>query len=483
MGDVMRYIKIFFIAVLWLSTLCATAQTSELIKQLRAGSHMKHASIGIQIVDVDTRKVIASHNATMALIPASVTKTLTAATVLKCYSPHKKWYTSVGYSGSIVDSVLYGDIIVRGSVDPSLANDRSHRKQSEFIDAIVSALQQSGVKAIMGDIIVDASICPMGGWGEWGAEDLGLNYGAGCYGVNYMGNEYQLYMHTDSVGTQPILLGTSTPLHVVNFQNYLTTAEKDRSAVLINPYTTDCILLGEVPALRDTFAIDCAMPDPPLVMAYDIANAARCAGVAFEGELFTDRILRLNGDTIPSISTLLYSHASDALEQMLRSMLRYSDNLYAEAMLRYVALSVDSVAHLASGLEAERKLWQNKGVSMAGVKLYDGSGLARKNQMTPAFIASFLVEAYHDKTLGQSFVELLPRAGREGTVRAFMAKKPLPGVLRLKSGSMNGVLCYAGYYTEGDKTYAVVLMSNKHTCKNYTVRTRFEDFLRGIFAQ
>ena len=108
--------------------------------------------------------------------------------------------------------------------------------------------------------------------------------------------------------------------------------------------------------------------------------------------------------------------------------------------------------------------------------------MSRKNIVTPHFVASLLVAAYHDADMGQRWVSMLPQAGKDGTVRSFFARQPLPGTLRVKSGSMGGVLCYAGYYEYNGKTYAVVLMGNNHTCKSSVLRNRYEQLLRGIFT-
>lgn len=65
---------------------------------------------------------------------------------------------------------------------------------------------------------------------------------------------------------------------------------------------------------------------------------------------------------------------------------------------------------------------------------------------------------YKDSDHFQSFIQSLPEAGKEGSVRRFLINTPYKAFL--KSGSMQGVLCYAGYITNADKKYIVVLLSN-----------------------
>ena len=468
--------------ILLLCCLVTSVRAIDVAGTLLTGSTMHHASVGVHIVDVDTREVVASYQADKALSPASVVKVLTAATILECYPDTTRWYTTMGYDGTRSDSVLQGNIIVRGAADPALAHDKLQQSRTALLDAMVKAVERAGIKHIEGDIIVDASICAMDINGSWMLEDVGHAYGASCYGLNYCGNEYKLYLRTGAVGSRPHIIGESDYIYPIVHHNFLTVDTDDTSLVQSMPYADDCYLWGTVPQMRDSFELKCAVPDPPALLAYDLRNALLAADIAVSGQAVTHHDCIDKGRAVPVWHTHLYTHASLPLYPMLRYMMHRSNNLYAEAMLAYIGLSQDSVARSEQSLQTMCAMWRDRGLDVNGLKLYDGSGLSRKNLMTPRFMASLLVEAYHDSRLGQDFVNLFPRAGREGSVRSFFAKNPLPGVLRVKSGSMGGVLCYAGYYTYRNKTYAVVLMSNNHTCKATEVRRRYEKLLRDLWA-
>ena len=80
-----------------------------------------------------------------------------------------------------------------------------------------------------------------------------------------------------------------------------------------------------------------------------------------------------------------------------------------------------------------------------------------------ADVLTYMAKNSHADT----FVSLFPKVGREGTVKNFLKNTALDGKLVLKSGSMNGVHCYAGYKigTNGKPTHAVVVIVN-----NFSVR-------------
>ena len=78
---------------------------------------------------------------------------------------------------------------------------------------------------------------------------------------------------------------------------------------------------------------------------------------------------------------------------------------------------------------------------------------------------------------------LFPLAGKEGTVRYLLAKTRLAGSFALKSGSMNGVLCYAGYKLNSAKTptHVVVIMVNGASCKSAEIRSAISRYLLSVF--
>ncbi len=462
--------------------LCHVVKGSEMYRSLLENDCLRHATIGVCVVDVDTRQVVVSFNAEKALVPASVMKVLTAASVMTCYDDTARIYTQVGYSGTITDGVLYGDVIVKGRIDPSLGHKRAEHPESLFVKQATSSIEQAGIKTIHGHIIVDASSCRHGGYTDWMVEDVGYYYGAACHGINYKGNAYNLYLRTGAKGTQPEILGTSTDFFVSHYDNMLRVGEKDSSFVMSHPYATEALLIGQVPAHRDTFSLVCAMPDPPLALALDMQASLQAQGIVMEGELLTDRLCRELDYNIQPMTEVLYNHASDPMHDMLRTMMFYSDNLYAESLLRYMALSENTAVDLTHAIDMQRRLWQSEGLDVSQVNARDGSGLSRKNALTPRFVASLLTHAFHDERLGQRYLSIFPQAGRDATVRSFMSRRPLPGRLLLKSGSMSGVLCYAGYYIHEGKTYAIALMGNNFSCTNAQVRSSYELFLHRLFT-
>ena len=62
-----------------------------------------------------------------------------------------------------------------------------------------------------------------------------------------------------------------------------------------------------------------------------------------------------------------------------------------------------------------------------------------------------------------------------------MAGSPLAPTLHLKSGSMTGVQCYAGYYT-GKRSSAVVVMVNHFSGTRASVQKEIADMLTRVLT-
>lgn len=203
---------------------------------------------------------------------------------------------------------------------------------------------------------------------------------------------------------------------------------------------------------------------PGELITDDLTSDLYNAGISVDGQLLA-----------PADTMLLFTHTSCPLAELCRHMMYESDNLYAESIGR--SLSPDS--DISSAIDSIKTFLNGIGINQTGVKINDMSGLARTNLVTPRFMAA-LLSAMADDT---DYVSCFPTAGRTGTVKRLLSKTRLEGRLRLKSGSMSGVLSYAGYMTDsnGRPTHAVVVIVNNATCKHSQIRQCIEKWLLNIF--
>lgn len=213
------------------------------------------------------------------------------------------------------------------------------------------------------------------------------------------------------------------------------------------------------------------MPAPEIVLYDDMLQEFRLNGIKVGGEY-------IDSESGPVRS---FGYDSPPRDEILKVMMFKSNNLFAEGMLRAIVKSSDDKTY-GNAVAVEKDFWSGKGMDLSTSRWLDGSGLAPVNRISPRVLASIL--EYMAKSGGsKEYVGLFPRAGREGTVKSLLAKTRLEGTFAMKSGSMNGVLCYAGFKlnAKGVPSHVVVIMVNGASCRSAEIRASIGRYLLSVF--
>lgn len=153
-----------------------------------------------------------------------------------------------------------------------------------------------------------------------------------------------------------------------------------------------------------------------------------------------------------SDAAIIAEGRSATLANIVSQMLAISDNTGAEILMRHVALAQGENASFDGGVAAVTALLQEHGFDIDMLKLHDGSGLARENEISPLLLVELL-----RSTLGESqynsLVVGMPVSGLTGslTERFGSADERIArGVVRAKTGTLIGVSSLAGWANLSD---------------------------------
>ena len=171
--------------------------------------------------------------------------------------------------------------------------------------------------------------------------------------------------------------------------------------------------------------------------------------------------------------TMLGTSKSPVLSRIVRQTNVLSDNFYAEAIFRQMGEKASGIAVYDSCRVAVYDVLESLVPGKSeGLRIEDGSGLSRLNTVSPSFLVDFLRAMSRSKAF-DAFLASLPKPG-EGTLNTLLPKLTAEqkARLRLKSGSMDGVLCYSGYVLdeEGNPARVFSFMVNGATAKTAVVR-------------
>ena len=137
------------------------------------------------------------------------------------------------------------------------------------------------------------------------------------------------------------------------------------------------------------------------------------------------------------------------LRDLVRIANCQSDNFIAETLLKTLGKLRGDGDDYPSSITALRQSLSPLGLMAASgqMRFADGSGLSRKNYVSPAFMVNFLRGMYRSR-VRKAFMASLPFAGEpKTTLENRLPKRPwaLRHRILMKSGSMNGVRCFSGY--------------------------------------
>lgn len=448
--------KVFFVLVdcILLANIC---WASNKIPLDFAGN--TNATIGITVATIDG-KIVEQYNPTTLMTPASIIKCITSAACVIGLDEDFSFITTVDITGEIVDGTLNGNTIITASGDPTISS--AHFNDDYFIENIAKSLKNYGIDSIAGKMIVESSNYPMFGYSPyWMLEDLGWYYSSGLYGLNFKDNTLKV-VFTDRFTNDYSI----TPKSNINIYNHLTKGDDD---IMIYPSIGEnaYFLDGTVVDMNANLTIKCANPNPIESVKAELSG-----------------IIPLGNNKLAVTPTpiRIYEHKSPTRDEILRSLMYRSDNLFAQGMLRAILSDSIGIRTDNRAISAESNLLKTIGVNTSGQKIVDGCGLARNNKITPKFMTDLLC-AMANSQYASIYTSLFPKVGFDGTVKRLLQKTKLRGKLVLKSGSMSGVLCYSGYKINEDglPTHAICIMVNNFSCPSKEIRTAIERYLLKIF--
>ncbi len=433
---------------------------------------LKFAHYGISIRDIKTGKEIVKVNANRSFTPASNLKLLFTLTAIDKLGRDFHFQTKMVYSGKIVGNILYGDLIIQPSGDPTFGSPRMGEDYNELMDEAVKSLQSHGIKKVVGQLIME-----LNGWrypaaGSWPVEDIGNYYGTGAWDFNFNDNRIDIYLKRGIHQGEPTrVIKTEPEIPGVNYHSKVTTAASDtddEAYIYAAPFDTERYILGTIPAGKTAFRIKGGITNPPLSFL----------------KLFKARLLK-NGINVKGIalryrqkkySRILWQHRSKPLLDIVKTTNDYSMNHFSEA-LAWQLIQGDAPASGYLDKELIHDFFVPYGFTDADIE--DGCGLAPDNLIQPSQMTDFL-KLMTDK-LGQSVVlDILPHGGEDGYAKYFLKDDPLQKQVWVKSGSVSKVRNYSGIFkSNSGKYYSFSIMTNYFIGEHKAVRKAIEKLLKS----
>ena len=445
---------------------------------------LKNASFSFYAVDLNTGARLGEFNKKQSLITASTMKLVTSSAALEILGASYRFKTRIQHDGHI-DSlgVLHGNLFIKGGGDPALGSKYFEKHYAGFKDKWVEAIQAAGIKKIKGRIIADATIyahnvVPAG----WSWSDIGNYYGAAANGLTVYDNLMKLQFSSGpNPGDSTVVECTDPFVPELIFDNKVVAAnsKKDNAYVYGAPYSPYRIIEGSIPKGQESFEVKASIPDPAYLLALELEHMLYQKGVRFGNPCSTVRRLGLYEGYVNNTKnrTDIHTTKSPYLTNIIYWVNMVSVNLFAEHLLKSIAIVKYGNGTTFSGALAVTKHFQKKGIDLTGFYMNDGSGLTRSNAVSAKHFVDIL-KYMSGSTNGEKLKKSLPVAGVSGTLRSIGRKTAAQGKVIGKSGTMTRVKSYAGYATStSGKKIAYAMIINNYNCTSYQVKLKFEKLM------
>lgn len=416
------------------------ADLTERLERLLDDPALTRAHVGLIVQVAETGEVLFSSEAERRFTPASNTKIVTAAVALEELGADYRWPTRLLAAGPIRGGRLEGSLWVIGSGAPEL-------KRAE-VAAWATALREAGISEIAGDVIGDDRAFDAPQWGiGWMWDDLQAGWGGGVSGLQLHPSTARANLFPSNVVGDPAQLRFRASDVPIAMENRVRTGAPDSDVQLrfVPPPEGGLVeLRGWIPTNADSVPLYLSPQHPtPYLLRY-LGNVLSDSGIAVGGGL-----RRAREDEAPADSTWGHEILSDSLGAVLADLLKPSDNQMAESVLRTLGYEKGLSGSDLQGLEVIRSTLSDWGIEPGAIDLTDGSGMSRYNEVTPSAMNRLLRAMWRHPQYAV-WLDAMPIAATDGTLRRRMIGTPAAANVRAKTGSLSSVRALSGYVTDGD---------------------------------
>jgi D-alanyl-D-alanine carboxypeptidase/D-alanyl-D-alanine-endopeptidase (penicillin-binding protein 4) len=421
---------------------------------------------GIEVYSLSRAETLYQKNSLKLYIPASNNKILTTAAALTKLGPDYRFETHIFADGPIDSGILKGNLIIRGSGDPSVSARFQSGNPFDIFSAWAAKLKERNIFFIDGDIIGDAGAFDdllLGqGW-EW--DDLVQAYAAPVSALQFNDNSIALEITPGVRKGQPVFIQTSPLVDYLVIENRLATEEagtSPRIRINFGKSIESITVSGSVPSNGQVQVCPVAVQSPVLYFLSALKYALSEQGIRTEKSGIKEK----RDFQSPNLS-LLWTHASPELSEILKPLMKTSQNLYAETMTRTLGMVAKGEGSFSKGKDVVEDSLSLMGVEKGSYSYADASGLSRQNLISANALVRILRYMFRHPSFSH-FYNALPIAGIDGTLEKRLNGTKAENNLRAKTGTLGKVSAISGYIkaANGEMLAFSMLANNFLTSKD-----------------
>ncbi|HSP14535.1 MAG TPA: D-alanyl-D-alanine carboxypeptidase/D-alanyl-D-alanine-endopeptidase [Thermoanaerobaculia bacterium] len=432
----------------------------------------------IQVVEIDSGRVVAERNPQMPLAPASNMKLFTTAAAIDLLKPAFELTTTVFLRGNIDPSgTLDGDVKIVGRGDPTIGGRFHDGQATAVIQEWATDLQRAGIKTVRGNLVF-----------EYGYFDT--EYIHPTWPVDQLVNWYEAPVSAFSLqeGCVEVRVMPSRPGRacVVQLEPPTEFLDVENSCVtgrglpfITRPRNSNTVIVrGGVPSRSGATEVFISVEDPIHYFATVTAETFIRSGLKLDGQIVvTPKDPR--GDWRP------VSQHTTPLNIIVYVINKKSQNHYAEQLVKIIGAETKDSGTWAAGTSAVTEwLTTEVGVPSAEFHQADGSGMSRENRASAnAFI--HLLTYMWKSPWRDDFVSSLPYSGDpDARFGKRLRRPPYARQVYAKTGYLVGLVGLSGYvHAQSGKIYAFSFVFNHYRVGVYAIYSLQDEMLKEIITR
>ncbi len=429
----------------WVGVAPAVADISPQVQQLIQAAGLRDTAVAVCAVDADSGQTLVALAADEPMIPASNMKLVTSAAALDLLGPDFVFRTQLlrvdagarqpGQSDAGID------LMIRGDGDPAFGDPKLLQRDNLNVDDLlnwwVQGVREAGITHVEHLIVDDRVFDDQFVHPSWPPDQLSAWYCAQVAGINFYDNTLDIVPEATVAGQAPrVRIIPEAPF--LTTVNRAVTGNADNFIVSRKTGGNELYFGGRIKSRRSG-AIAVTVHDPPILFAQILSHRLGTQGISVKA------IRRLSmEDRAPAGKPL--RTVQTTLPMVLARCNQDSQNLFAEALLKRMGYAFTGApGSWDNGAAAARQAMRNRlGPRNVALKIADGSGMSRDNQVTTRALVELLAAIHQDPRKGPVLRDSLAVGGASGTLQDRFTTK-MNGTVYGKSGYLNGVSGLSGY--------------------------------------
>ncbi|MBT4036214.1 MAG: D-alanyl-D-alanine carboxypeptidase/D-alanyl-D-alanine-endopeptidase [Candidatus Marinimicrobia bacterium] len=427
---------------------------------------------GVKVQYANTGEVIYERNSDRMFTPASNMKMYTTAAALCLLGPQYRYETDFVTNGSIDKGVLNGDLIIRGSGDPTWSRRFYDENYDSVMVRFVDSLKAKGITEINGNIVGDDNVfddVPLGDGWSWGYEHHW--YAAQISGLSYSENiiDFTLTPDINNIGG-PVIIEFHPQTSYLNLRNDLITVSHKTTQGWRHGRireTNNGWFEGEYSISDGTQEEDLTINNPTLFTVFALKKHLIDKDINVVGE-------PVDVDDLPDAidyeqTSTLFTYFSHPMSSIIKGVNRRSINFIAEQVHKTLGKEFGAKGSADEGGKIQIALFDSLGMDTKNLHIRDGSGLSNYNLVSPNTTTS-LLQMMWNHPYRSYYLESFSLTGVSGATRKRLRGTSAEGNVRTKTGTIAKVRTLSGYtWTQSGEPIIFSILVNHHVVPNSQV--------------